>query len=197
MSYCACRSSAANDRAECGQSHYLFIQEKICYQHIQILSQPSLQRNLQIVSSKTIILLLFTVVVYPSSTLTNWEASELLVMAKHRSTFGKDKIIGMAVVSGATLNDEANYNLNLGLTACLPLTDMGQAILNVLSSRTHFDELAKEFVALKTSKRCLMSDELEEMEQQQQQQEQKATSKSSSKSSGKSTKGKLLSGFLK
>lgn len=115
----------------------------------------------------------------------------MLIIAKHHSTFGKDKIIGVAIVSGATINDETNCNLNLSLSACLPVSDMGQAVLNVLSARTFTDEFAKEFVALKTSKRSLMSDELDEMEHQQQQQQV------SGKAASKSPKGSLLSGLLK
>lgn len=134
------------------------------------------------------------------STLTNWEASELVVLAKHRSTFGRDKVIGVAVVSGAGLTEDDNHNLSLNLCSNLPVSDMGQAVLNVLSARTYFDEFAKEFVALKTSQRSAVSSEEQyEAEQQQpQQQEKHASSKSSGKSSGKSSKsGGLFSGLLK
>lgn len=86
------------------------------------------------------------------STLANWEASELVVVVKHHTTFGKDKVIGMASVPCKTLIDQAS--LVLSLESCFSATDMGQAILNVLSARTSFDEFAKDFIALKTSQRC-------------------------------------------
>ena len=86
------------------------------------------------------------------STLANWEASQLLVMAKHKSTFGKDKIIGLGVVACNSLVDEAS--LTIGLAPSFVVSDRGQAILNVLSVRTH-DDFAKEFVVLKTSQRSL------------------------------------------
>lgn len=103
-------------------------------------------------STSVVVVCLF---VYSVSTLTNWETSELLVLAKHHVTFGKDKVIGMALVSCSTLNDQAN--LTLTLRGSSVVTDMGQAILNVLSART-FDEFAKEFVILKTSQRSAMGE---------------------------------------
>ena len=80
------------------------------------------------------------------STLANWENSELQVVAKHRSTFSKDKIIGIAVFPFVSIIKEAS--LTLGLCPSLALSDRGQAILNVLSVRT-FDNFARDFVALK------------------------------------------------
>ena len=81
-----------------------------------------------------------------SSTLANWENSELQVIAKHKSTFSKDRIIGVAVFPFLSIIKEAS--LTLGLCPSLSLSDRGQAILNVLSVRT-FDNFAREFVALK------------------------------------------------
>ena len=107
----------------------------------------------------------------------------MLILAKHHSKFGKDKIIGAAIISGSGLNDDANHNLSLPLAACLPVTDMGQAVLNVLSARTFYDEFAKEFVALKTSQRCFVGEEMDDMEQ---------AAGNGSKHKGSS----LLSGFL-
>lgn len=68
------------------------------------------------------------------------------------STFGlgSDKVIGLAVIPLATVVKEAN--ITLGLSYCLPYTDQGQALLNVLSVRYN-DEHAKEFVSLKRQKR--------------------------------------------
>lgn len=92
-----------------------------------------------------------------SSTLSNWESSELLVLAKHHATFGKDKVVGVAIACCSALNDQ----LTLSLGASCSVTDMGQAILNVLSSRA-YDEFAKEFVTLKTSQRWVASEEVED-----------------------------------
>lgn len=80
------------------------------------------------------------------STLSTWEFSELQVVAKNYSTFGKSKPIGIAVLPFQSIIKDAS--LTLGLSPRLTLSDRGQAILNVLSVRT-FDNYAKEFVALK------------------------------------------------
>jgi hypothetical protein len=68
---------------------------------------------------------------------------------------------------------------------------MGQAILNVLSARS-FDELAKEFVTLKTSQRCVVVDEADES-----QSPSSGRRKLSSASGGGGGGKGLLSGFLK
>ncbi len=70
------------------------------------------------------------------------------MVAKNSATFGfgKDKIIGIAVIPFVSLIKDPS--LTLGLSPRLRLSDRGQAILNVLSVRT-FDNFAKEFVALK------------------------------------------------
>lgn len=101
------------------------------------------------------------VCVHELSTVANWEASELLVVAKHCPKFGKDKIIGLAVVPCSCLVDQAN--LTLGLASCTPISDRGQAIINVLSVRT-YDDFAKEFVSLKTSQRCVGADEMDDQD---------------------------------
>ena len=93
-------------------------------------------------------LLLFIIYYSICSTLANWKNSELLILAKNHSTFGKNKIIGVALISCHTLADEGS--LTLGLAHSCPISDRGQAILNVLSVRT-YDDIAKEFVALKMS----------------------------------------------
>lgn len=126
------------------------------------------------------------------STLTNWEASELLVLAKHRSTFGKDKVIGIAVVPCSSLNDQDNHTLSLGSSSVF--TDMGQAILNVLSARTFLDEFAKEFVALKMSQRSTASEDGGSEEHQEQ---QSSNGGGDSKATKSSRGGGLLSGLLK
>ena len=81
------------------------------------------------------------------------------MLAKHHATFGKDKVVGVAIECCSLLNDQINLNLSLG--ASCDVTDMGQAILNILSSRT-YDEFAKEFVTLKMSQRWVASEEVEE-----------------------------------
>ena len=109
------------------------------------------------------------------------------MVAKHHVTFGKDKVIGLALTSCTALNDQAN--LTLTLRSCSVVTDMGQAILNVLSART-FDEFAKEFVILKTNQRCAVGDEVDELEP--------SPSSRPRKLSGQGGgKGGLLSGFRK
>ena len=80
------------------------------------------------------------------SILSTWEFSELQVVAKNYSTFGKSKTIGIAVLPFQSIIKDAS--LTLGLSPRLTLSDRGQAILNVLSVRT-FDNYAKEFIALK------------------------------------------------
>ena len=64
---------------------------------------------------------------------------------------GADKVLGVAVVPLATVL-KGDRKLTIGLEDTLPLTQTGQALLNVLSVRIT-DEIAKEFVALKTQKR--------------------------------------------
>ena len=92
--------------------------------------------------------------IFSYSILNTWEEwCELQVTAKHHgSTFGlgSDKVIGVAVVPLATVVKEAS--VTLGLSPCLPCSDQGQALLNVLSVHTN-DEHAKEFVALKQQQR--------------------------------------------
>ena len=82
---------------------------------------------------------------------------------------------------GTSLNDQVS--LSLSLVAQATITDMGQAVLNVLSARTYFDEFAKEFVALKTTQRCRLPDEHEAEEMGQ--------------GHTKSPRGSLLSGLIK
>lgn len=78
------------------------------------------------------------------------------MIAKHHSTFGRDKVIGLAIVPGTSLNDQLNLTLSLGTSHTV--SDLGQAIINVLCSRT-YDEFAKEFVALKSTLRSEEGDE--------------------------------------
>ena len=80
----------------------------------------------------------------------NWEKSELMVMAKHKTTFGKDHIIGLAIIPFSSIKEQAS--LTLGLAPSCPLSDRGRAILNVLMVRSD-DNFAKEFVTLKMCKR--------------------------------------------
>ena len=80
----------------------------------------------------------------------NWENSELLVMAKQKSTFGKDRVIGLAIVPFSSIREQAS--LTLGLAPSSYISDRGRAILNVLKVRGD-DNFAKEFVALKMSQR--------------------------------------------
>ena len=84
------------------------------------------------------------------SSLQNWDFAEIQVVAKHKSVFGKDRVIGIAVVPFSSVTQDAN--LTLGLSASIPLSMHCQAILNVLSVRT-YDEAAKDFVALKRQQR--------------------------------------------
>ena len=86
--------------------------------------------------------LLFFTIVY--STLQNWEYAEIQVVAKHKSVFGKDRVIGVAIIPFSSVTQDAN--LTVGLSPSIPLTVHCQAILNVLSVRT-YDEAAKDFVA--------------------------------------------------
>ena len=85
-----------------------------------------------------------------STLASNWENSELLVLAKHKARFGKDGVIGMAIVPFSSIKEQAS--LTLGLAASSSLSDRGRAILNVLTVRSD-DNFAKEFVTLKTSQR--------------------------------------------
>lgn len=114
------------------------------------------------------------------------------MLAKHRSTFGKDKVIGIAVVPCSSLNDQDNHTLSLGSSSVF--TDMGQAILNVLSARTFLDEFAKEFVALKMSQRSTASEDGGSEEHQEQ---QSSNGGGDSKATKSSRGGGLLSGLLK
>jgi len=72
------------------------------------------------------------------------------VLAKHKAHFGKDRIIGLAIVPFSSIKEQAS--LTLGLAASSSLSDRGRAILNVLTVRSD-DNFAKEFVALKTTQR--------------------------------------------
>lgn len=81
---------------------------------------------------------------------TNWENSELLVMAKHKTTFGKDRVIGLAIVPFFSIKEQGS--LTLGLAPRSSVSDRGRAILNVLMVRSD-DNFAKEFVTLKMSQR--------------------------------------------
>ena len=71
-------------------------------------------------------------------------------MAKHKSVFGKDRVIGVAIIPFSSVTQDAN--LTMGLSPSIPLSMHCQAILNVLSVRT-YDEVAKDFVALKRQQR--------------------------------------------
>lgn len=82
-----------------------------------------------------------------------------MVLAKHHSTFQKDRVIGLAIVSCSTLNDQVNLTLSLG--SCCIVTDMGQAITNVLSART-YDEFAQDFITIKKSQRCELADDVDD-----------------------------------
>ena len=68
------------------------------------------------------------------------------MVARNHTTFGTDKIIGVALVSFSLVHREVN--LTLGLNPFIQVSDRGQALLNVLSVRTN-DDFAKEFVELK------------------------------------------------
>ena len=72
------------------------------------------------------------------------------MVAKQKSVFGKDRVIGIAVVPFSSVTEDANQAVNL--SPSIPLTMHCQAILNVLSVRT-YDEAAKDFVALKRQQR--------------------------------------------
>ena len=84
------------------------------------------------------------------STLQNWEFAEIQLVAKHKAVFGKDRVIGVAVIPFSSVTQDAN--LSVGLSPSTPLSMHCQAILNVLSVRT-YDEAAKDFVALKRQQR--------------------------------------------
>lgn len=86
----------------------------------------------------------------PISTLQNWEYAEIQLVAKHKSVFGKDRVIGVAIIPFSSVTQDAN--LTMGLSPSIPLSMHCQAILNVLSVRT-YDEVAKDFVALKRQQR--------------------------------------------
>ncbi len=51
--------------------------------------------------------------------------------------------------------------MTLSLGSCSDVTDLGQAITNVLSARS-YDEFAKDFIALKMSQRCTQVDDVDE-----------------------------------
>ena len=73
------------------------------------------------------------------------------MVAKHKSVFGKDRVIGIAVIPFSSVTEDANQVVSL--SPSIPLTMHCQAILNVLSVRTTYDEAAKDFVALKRQQR--------------------------------------------
>lgn len=86
----------------------------------------------------------------PHSTIEDREFAEIQVVAKHKSIFGRDRIIGVGVIPLPSISKETD--LTVGLRPCIPLSMHCQAILNVLSLRVN-DEVAKEFVTLKTQQR--------------------------------------------
>ena len=71
-------------------------------------------------------------------------------MAKHKSVFGKDRVIGVAIIPFLSVTQDSN--VAVGLSPSIPLSMHCQAILNVLSVRI-YDEAAKDFVALKRQQR--------------------------------------------
>ncbi len=75
-----------------------------------------------------------------------------MVLAKQKAHFGKDRVIGLAIVPFSSIKDQAS--LTLGLAPSSEISDKGRAILNVLTVRSD-DNFAKEFVALKTSQRSV------------------------------------------
>ena len=86
------------------------------------------------------------------SSLPSLDNTELQVVARNHTTFGTDKIIGVALVSFSLVHREGN--LTLGLSPSIPVSDRGQALLNVLSVRTN-DDFAKEFVELKMNQQIV------------------------------------------
>lgn len=72
------------------------------------------------------------------------------MLAKQKAHFGKDRVIGLAIVPFSSIKEQAS--LTLGLAPNSPISDRGRAILNVLTVRGD-DNFAKEFVTLKTSQR--------------------------------------------
>ena len=102
---------------------------------------------LQVPCCGTSIIFLFLTSTLPIS---DWEYAELQLIAKHKSLCGKDRVIGIAVLPLLSIKQEPNITVEL--SPCVPLSKNCQAILNVLSLRD-YDEVAKEFVALKSQRR--------------------------------------------
>ena len=73
------------------------------------------------------------------------------MVAKHKAVFGKDRIVGVAIIPFSSITQDAN--LTVVLSPSIPLSVHCQAILNVLSVRT-YDEAAKDFVVLKRQQRA-------------------------------------------
>jgi hypothetical protein len=114
-----------------------------------------IQRNISIVSSIELIFQSHTHFLSDCSLLGNEEEPdcyELNVAVKDYSFMREDRLIGLNVIKLAQVCEQGSWSSWVPLGSRVNFDDTGLTILRILSHRTN-DELAREFVALKSARR--------------------------------------------